>query len=676
MASYYVSNNGSDANPGTISEAFATPEHAHSVALAGDTIYLQRGSRWFGFTPQKAGSSGNPIVWNAYGGGVKPVIHGFQELTGWTAMGGGFWKVTDAGFPSRIHFLLIDGILKTVARWPRENYYRITGATGSTTGTISDTVNLSGRDFNGGEVVARKNAWIIDVMTITGHSGTTLNFSGGSSYNVQTNWGYLVQNHPDCCTEALDWYQDGNEVVVYFGGEDPADYMIHAPVLERIDFISRGHNTFRNIVFEGFNGGPDRSNENPCILVGSSPNLIFELSCEFNRMGNTVFYFTSSNNNGFTLNGILGKECLNVFFWNRFTAATPIFNIIGCDFEDIGHILGASGNGDSAASCIQFGGSANPATIVGNRLNRIGYKGISYGGFQFLIENNRVEQACYIKADGGCFYIFGKSDVSKTYDRNLRILRKNIGINSPGNAYGTSTEFSSGIPAGYFSEAFYFDDDSKEITVIDNIGTGCRAGIKVQNNRNHIFSGNLFYKNTVQVLFANNNNGDFDIENIDFQNNLLYADAGQLVAQFESKNFDFNIFGTFDNNYYMRPANESSIIRHLKTGTGGFDNLLSLAAWKSTDLGGGTYYDQNTVGTPTGSTVSLLLINDTHVDNVPQDILRRRMDRDGEEVTELFLDAFEADLLLDDLGPLAVNPDPDPVPTPSGIWRGKPFVLG
>jgi parallel beta-helix repeat protein len=654
MVTYYVKNGGSNSNTGLSDEqAFATPEHAHSIAVAGDKILLKRGSKWFGFTPQKAGTSGNPIIWDAYGEGEKPIIHGLKTITGWTDIGGGFWKVTDTDILTRSKFIKIDNALSTVARSPRTNYYQSTGATGSTAGTVTDTGFLNGKDFTGGEVVFRKNSWIVDTMLITAHSGSTIDYSGGSTTNAVTGWGYAIQNHRDVCIEELDWCQEEDDIVIYFDSIDPTSVTVEVPVIEKIDFASRGYNFFNNIVFEGFNGGSDTTNENPCFLLSASQQVKFLAGCEFKNMGNTVFHFIANNNNGFELNGISAKDCLNIFLWNRHSSTTPQFEIINSEFEDIGNVLGAGGNGPNGYSCIIFAGSSGPCTVSGNRLKNIGYNAINFGGFEYIVEKNVVENSCSQMADGGSYYTFGKSDVAKTYVTANRILRKNVAIDSPGNAYGTPLQFSSGHPTSYMSEGIYLDDDSKNITIEDNYATGCRAGLKCQNNKDHIFSGNIFHKNiSIQCLFANNNNGAFDIENINFQNNILYSDAGQLVIQFESKNNDFDIFGTFNNNYYMRPANEEAIIRHLKTGTDGFDNLLSLAQWKVIDHGSGVFYDVDSVGTPTTSTISNAYYNDTQSNGVVQDIERIRMDVDGVTVNSLTLDSFESVLLLDDLGPL------------------------
>jgi parallel beta-helix repeat protein len=62
-ATFYVSPNGNNANPGTISQPFATLQKAHDIANPGDTIYMRGGT--YALTGPinitRSGSSGNPI---------------------------------------------------------------------------------------------------------------------------------------------------------------------------------------------------------------------------------------------------------------------------------------------------------------------------------------------------------------------------------------------------------------------------------------------------------------------------------------------------------------------------------------------------------------------------------------------------------------------------------------
>ena len=82
-ATYYVAPNGSNSNPGTQAQPFASLQEAHDVAVAGDTIYMRGGPYLFPAktTFTRDGASGNRIEVFNYPGEV-PVIDGIKQPGG------------------------------------------------------------------------------------------------------------------------------------------------------------------------------------------------------------------------------------------------------------------------------------------------------------------------------------------------------------------------------------------------------------------------------------------------------------------------------------------------------------------------------------------------------------------------------------------------------------------
>ena len=98
-ATYYIAPSGSNSNPGTQAQPFATLQKAHDVAVAGDTIYLRGGTHLFPSmtTLTRDGASGNHIKVFNFPGEV-PVIDGInqpnnfgQSATGIILMTGASW---------------------------------------------------------------------------------------------------------------------------------------------------------------------------------------------------------------------------------------------------------------------------------------------------------------------------------------------------------------------------------------------------------------------------------------------------------------------------------------------------------------------------------------------------------------------------------------------------------
>src|SRR5262245_48007299 len=88
-ADYYVATTGSDSNPGTLAQPFATLQRGHTAAAAGDTVYIRGGtynivgpgaSSAAGIAITKSGTSDtNRIRFWAYQGEVP--IFDFTKLT-------------------------------------------------------------------------------------------------------------------------------------------------------------------------------------------------------------------------------------------------------------------------------------------------------------------------------------------------------------------------------------------------------------------------------------------------------------------------------------------------------------------------------------------------------------------------------------------------------------------
>lgn len=91
-ATYYISNSGNDSKAGTTPEtAWKTISQVNKTKFApGDQILFNRGDMWRGETLELkwSGLKGNPIVFGAYGIGVKPIFNGAEIISLWTPVHG------------------------------------------------------------------------------------------------------------------------------------------------------------------------------------------------------------------------------------------------------------------------------------------------------------------------------------------------------------------------------------------------------------------------------------------------------------------------------------------------------------------------------------------------------------------------------------------------------------
>jgi hypothetical protein len=113
---YYVSSSsGSDGNNGTsTSTAWQTIAHVNAQTFQpGDSILFKRGDVWNeSLVPPSSGSSGNPIVFDAYGTGPAPNLTGYYAVptSAWVLVSGNAWKAPLPATYSTINFCLFGSI--------------------------------------------------------------------------------------------------------------------------------------------------------------------------------------------------------------------------------------------------------------------------------------------------------------------------------------------------------------------------------------------------------------------------------------------------------------------------------------------------------------------------------------------------------------------------------------
>lgn len=156
----------------------------------------------------KSGIAGRPIVFAAYGSGNKPVISGFQTLTAWTNAGNKIFETVVSSAGTAVNLLLVNGEPKAMGRYPNadaaNNGYLIFEKSAGNV-QIADNELQSSPTWKG-EIVIRKNRWVIDRNKITVHSGNTINYTSETSYAADPNFGYFIQNDPATLDKEGEWY--------------------------------------------------------------------------------------------------------------------------------------------------------------------------------------------------------------------------------------------------------------------------------------------------------------------------------------------------------------------------------------------------------------------------------------------------------------------------------------
>lgn len=117
-ADYYVdATGGSDGNSG-LSPAAAWKTIAKvnaSSFAAGDRVLLKRGQRWRErLIVPSSGTTGQPIVFGAYGTGGRPMLKGSALVKSWTSPGGAsIWQAALSTQPNQVFFDDVRGTLES-----------------------------------------------------------------------------------------------------------------------------------------------------------------------------------------------------------------------------------------------------------------------------------------------------------------------------------------------------------------------------------------------------------------------------------------------------------------------------------------------------------------------------------------------------------------------------------
>jgi parallel beta-helix repeat protein len=211
-----------------------------------------------------------------------------------------------------------------------------------------------------------------------------------------------------------------------------------------------------------------------------------------------------------------------------------------------------------------------------NVIRKTGYCGIDFRGSGISVLNNVVDTFCNVKDDGAGIYTFtGASTTTYT----MRIVDQNIVLNGGGASAGTNT-------TNFDAFGIYMDDNSSEVTITNNTVANCGgAGLFLNAAHNLVVQNNTIYNcvttgtygQLLHIYLGAATTGI--VKNITLTGNkIISRTASQLVAYLDFTGVDMSQLGTWDNNYYCRPSNESSSTFQIVTsGT----QTTNLAGWQS-----------------------------------------------------------------------------------------------
>jgi parallel beta-helix repeat protein len=574
-ATYYFSSTTGDdlrsvqqaQNPRTPWKSIVKLNSIFRALLPGDNILFKNGDTFHGaIIMVKSGSIKAPISFGNYGSGEKPILTGLHEIKNWVSKGSNFYEAIIPEINTPLSTVIIDGKMRAMGRFPNEDnknsgYFTI----GSfEDGYIRSTQSLPLLNFSGGEIVIRKNNWIIDRHLIISNTDNIVNYDmPENGITPSLGFGFFIQNHPSTLDTHGEWYFDNTnkKLMIYYLG-DPSSGDIRVATIPQVITV---RNMASNILFE--NISIEGSNGNLISLNGSS-NFTFK-NCNLEYIGQNAINTSSSRN--LIISNTTIKNSLNsgVFLgWNDLG-----FVIKNSTFENIFNFAGMGKNGEMQSQAIYMSETSSNTIIEANKFFNCGYNGINFSGNNVTIKNNLIDTFCFIKDDGAGIYTY--TGAAKTLFTNRKIIG-NIIINGIGAVSGTKSYGSKDLP---YVEGIYLDTFVSGVEIDGNTIANIKSkGIFLNNAKNITITNNKIINTGYSIYFKSEALNDFSLNIIVKNNDLIATMKTQLHFYVTTKFDDISILGKFDNNFFSKPMHDSpSIFIH----TPSVNRVVDLLFWKA-----------------------------------------------------------------------------------------------
>lgn len=491
---YYISNTGNDrgngTSPATAWRSIERLNAAFSIIKPGDNILFKRGESFFGtLRITVSGSEGKPISFAAYGNGPNPVITGLIQILGWTKKEKNIWQAR-AALPDNLNLVTIDNLPQQIGRHPNADdadggylrYENFNDRNIVIDDDLSNSVN-----WEGAEIVIRKNHWTAERCRILKHNGNTISFTYANNginplkeptlYKGTKGNGYFFQNDYRTLDIVGEWFYNDSNGDLYVVLNDTLSSIRAAAIDTLVNTGNMSFLTFKNLHFEGANkSGMFNRDGGNITIQHCSFNLIGAKAIHFWSTGNVVIDHVSTNHALSNAIQVRNTKKDNVTVTNCTIKNTGLFTGMGSFFDDR----------DYKALSVS---AANNLLIENNVIDSVGLSGVQFQGNNVLVHRNFINNYCLRLDDGAGIYTFvdyAKENASETFFN--RTIKNNIILNGRGAPEGSVKTFK--------AEGIYTDGRSMNIDILENTiaFTGNKA-IACNNPVNIQVRGNVCFDN-------------------------------------------------------------------------------------------------------------------------------------------------------------------------------------
>lgn len=510
-ADYYVSQTGSDSNPGTLSQPFATIQKAANTATAGDTIYLRAGVYRESVTFPNDGTSGAPIRLTNYNS-ERAVISGADPITGWTNESGMIysatmnWDLDSNGDGRTSNQIFVNGKMMNEARWPNmpldpsRPIYRDAsdGGYDNSTNERWDDVDvpcwlideglteLSG-DWSGAIIHTEIGArWCATTGVVTGISGNrvdfTMNLEGMEALQPDGESGFYLLDHINALDTYGEWYHDESQNKLYLitpTGVDPSSLTVEAK--KRDILVHLEGRSFIEIsgieLFAGTLTTTADFQDSKTDFSNDAHNITLDgIKAYYNTHnkflpGGSSYWSNGVNSTGLVLAGT-GHKLINSEI--AYSSGNGVA-ILGRDHlvdNNIIHDCNYSGNDTSNINCgfqnlVSYGHEITNNTVYNSGRSCILIRPLKQGN----VSHNHIYNAMLQATDGGGIYCFGNDSENTVISYNL---------------------IQDIVCGGFGAAGIYMDRESEGFIMHHNMVWNSYQGLRLNSPRNQHVYNNTF----------------------------------------------------------------------------------------------------------------------------------------------------------------------------------------
>ena len=516
---------------------------------ADDEVLFKCGERYYGQVDLSDGAIYDGLTFSDYGTGDKPIIDGSIEHfwfnknnsntydSTYTNEGKTFYTKSLSGLDSIIN-LYANNIEQILAREPNvdegEGGFNLIDSIAGTTTFID---NSNSTTWTGGDAVIRTINWMCELREIDSATGSSFSLNYATTYPLQANWGYFVQNDIDALDDEKEWYFDEATDILYFcpdqdscevyavtnQGDWGYGFLINDKegiTIENLELINQSV----NIQFEDGTGS-DVSSDDITIynndLSNSNTGISFR---NLDSLTNSTISYNSFKR--MRSNGISGRGEGNTVEYNT--------------IDSIGLNFGCENFKQHNLNAIEVFGSNSD--FSNNTISNIGFCGIRHSGENCKINYNTITDTMLKLSDGGGIYCWHNISGNKE-------IKGNTISGSLGNGDGS-------VSKSLHGNGIYLDELSCHFNVEDNDITECANGIYVQNSRSDTIVNNDCYGNHYNQLSINHGGSILNGGSANPDNDNEYDPTVDGYGSYTWDSVERTLYDSVTNHYvYVEPGN-------------------------------------------------------------------------------------------------------------------------